>query len=408
MSARTSPPTGTPSPGAVGDARRETAPAPAAAKTVARRRWRRSRLWVGLLLLALAAGAFYAATATGEDRTPLGPRNAAPDGAMAVAQVLGHNGVQVSPVPTLDAALAALEEADGGATLLLDDRDAILDADQLGRLADASGRTVLIQPGQAQLKPFTDRILPAGVVPDAAAPAAAGCDLPVAAQAPRAAANGLMYRADTGCYGQETAAGTAYGYALDGTTTVLGSTEFLDNAHVLDHGHPALALWTLGAEPTLVWYRPGYSDLAVAEAPANPFELLPDWVGPATGWLFVAATAAMLWRGRRPGPLVEEPLPVVVPAAETAEGRARLYQDGRAVGAAVESLRSAALTRIATRLRLGPAATAEDIAATLETAGYRPGPALRRLLFPAHVRTEADLVAWAQDLHTLEKEIGIP
>ena len=34
----------------------------------------------------------------------------------------------------------------------------------------------------------------------------------------------------------------------------------------------------------------------------------------------------MLWRGRRLGPLVVEPLPVVVKAVESTQGRGRLYR----------------------------------------------------------------------------------
>ena len=41
-----------------------------------------------------------------------------------------------------------------------------------------------------------------------------------------------------------------------------------------------------------------------------------------------------LWRARRLGPVVAEPLPVVVRAAETVEGRARLYRRGGARGQA--------------------------------------------------------------------------
>ena len=55
----------------------------------------------------------------------------------------------------------------------------------------------------------------------------------------------------------------------------------------------------------------------------------------------VAVLLLALWRARRLGPVVTEPLPVVVRAAETVEGRARLYRRGGARDTAAEALRGA-------------------------------------------------------------------
>ncbi|MFB0833405.1 DUF4350 domain-containing protein [Arthrobacter halodurans] len=384
------------------------AQAPDSARSVGLRRWRGARLWLALVALAVAAGLFYALTGTGADRVPLSPRNPAPDGAMAVAEVLGRHGVGVVVPGSLDAAVDAARDP-AGATVLLHDPGAILNDAQLERLAAASRRAVLIGPGFDQLRPFSDDIRPAGVVPeDAASPSAASCGAPVAAEAPAVSAGGTMYTGGAGCFAHARAGAPAHSLAVDGTTTVLGNPAFLENGRVLDHGHAALALWTLGAEPTLVWYQPTVADLVSEGPPASPFELLPSWFGPAAAWLMFVGLVAILWRARRDGPLVAEPLPVVVPSAETAEGRARLYQDARAVEAAAASLRSASLTRIAAHLRLGQHVTADGVIATLAKSGHRPESELRRLLHPADVTTEKRLVAWANELHTLEQEIGIP
>ena len=48
-------------------------------------------------------------------------------------------------------------------------------------------------------------------------------------------------------------------------------------------------------------------------------ELVPDWVAPVVWQLGVAVVLAAWWRARRLGPVVAEPLPVVVRAAETTE-----------------------------------------------------------------------------------------
>lgn len=391
----------------------ERARAPESAADMWRRRWRSSRIWLALVAVAVLAGLFYTLTNTSEDRRALGPENPRPDGGMAVARVLSEHGVSVVAPENLDAALAALDRPDAGegsgTTLLLHDPDSILNDRQLERLSAAAGRTVLVDPGFAPLRAFSDSVRPAGLVPDdAPSPVPAACPAPVAAEAPSAAAGGKIYTADSGCFGRTTPGGTAYSVAIDGSTTVLGNTAFLDNGNVLDHGHPALALWTLGAEPTLVWYQPTFSDLQSDAPPASPFELLPEWFGPAAAWLMLFGVVAILWRARRDGPLVAEPLPVVVPAAETAEGRARLYQDSRAVDAAKASLRSASLTRIADHLRLGHGATAAGVVATLAKAGHRTDSQLLRLFHPDAITTEKQLVAWANDLHILEQEIGIP
>ena len=92
---------------------------------------------------------------------------------------------------------------------------------------------------------------------------------------------------------------------------------------------------------------------SLSKLPYYPLPTKDDYINLFKVNYFVAVLA-MLWRGRRLGPLAAEPLPVVVRSAETAEGRARLYQDGRSLDRAAATLRAAALTRLSARLRLGP------------------------------------------------------
>ncbi|WP_372697919.1 DUF4350 domain-containing protein [Arthrobacter sp. JSM 101049] len=378
-----------------------------------RRRWRAGRLWVALAVLAGLAALYYGLSQGGADSRPLSPENPAPEGAQAVARVLQDHGVQVVQPAGFEAALSALraanDRADGTATLLLDDDGAYLDQDQLAELAGAAPRAVLVTPGSRELRAFAPGIHPAGVVPDdAASPVDAGCPLAAVAETRQAAAGGKMYRAERGCFAYPTSAGTAFGYAVEGTTTVLGNPDYLANGQVLAFDHAPLALRTLGATGTLVWYQPTVADHVATGPAASPFELLPDWVGPALGWLMVVGVLAICWRARRDGPLVPEPLPVVVPASETAEGRARLYRDARALEAAAAALRSASLGRVAAHLRLGHGTTADAVVATAAAESGLPGPRLRRIYFPGRLGSEAALVAWARELHTVEKEIGIP
>ena len=77
----------------------------------------------------------------------------------------------------------------------------------------------------------------------------------------------------------------------------------------------------------LVWVVPRPPAQAAADSERHGlFDLLPDRVLWATFQLFIAVVLLALWRGRRIGPVVAEPLPVVVRATETVEGRARLLR----------------------------------------------------------------------------------
>jgi hypothetical protein len=85
--------------------------------------------------------------------------------------------------------------------------------------------------------------------------------------------------------------------------------------------------------------------------------------------LLVAAAAVVLAlaRGRRLGPPVAEPLPVLVPAAEAVLGRGRLYRRIRARAASMATLRSAAIARLAR--------VVDPLTPSPERALATPGPA---------------------------------
>jgi hypothetical protein len=180
---------------------------------------------------------------------------------------------------------------------------------------------------------------------------------------------------------------------------VLGAGDALTNEFVLEQGNAALALGLLGRTELLVWYLPGLDDLA---APPSLGEVSPDWVTPSVLLLILVVVAAAFWRGRRLGPLVVENLPVVVRASETMEGRARLYQRSSARGRALDALRVGTVSRLATALRLGRAATVDDVAwATADRTG-RDLQQVRQLLIDAEPATDADLVRLSDGLLDLE------
>jgi hypothetical protein len=190
---------------------------------------------------------------------------------------------------------------------------------------------------------------------------------------------------------------------------VIGSTAVISNQFLAANGNAALTLRTLGSQGDLVWYLPGPGDLGGNPAPKTLAELAPAWSAFVAPWLIVVALFAVLWRGRRLGPLVFEPLPVVVKSAETAEGRARLYHEAHDVARAADTLRAGTIVRLASALRVGTAAgfsgvTGSEVAAAAARHLDRNASEIQQLL-QHRPATEAQLVRWAQDLVQLEKEV---
>ncbi|MEA3549737.1 DUF4350 domain-containing protein [Pseudarthrobacter sp. C1] len=359
-------------------------------------------LWA--LVGAALALVLWAQLAPKGDAVPLSLNNAGPDGARAVTQILGRHGVKVHGVGNFEAAMAALE-AGTSPTLLLYDRSGFLDEPRLQELAASAERVVLVSPRLQTLAALSGSIRQAGVVPDASSALDPGCSLPDAeAAGPVSGESGFIYDGGTSCYRPAGSAAGVLAVEGHGRLTVLGSTGILNNGRLDDLGHAALAIRTLGTSPDLVWYLPTIEDLETGASPQTLDELAPDWVRFLGPWLALVAAAAIAWRGRRLGPLVFEPLPVVVKAVETAEGRARLYHDSRAVDQARDNLRAGTLVRLSGHLRVGAAATADQV---VNAAARHLGQPARQIheLVNEHPRTEARLVAWSRELDNLEKEV---
>lgn len=343
------------------------------------------------------------------DSVPLSILNAGPDGGRAVSEILGRHGVDVARAESFGTAIAALQ-ARPDSTLLLYDRNGFLDKAQLQRLTAEATRVVLVTPRLNTLTALDAGISQAGVVPETSPTLEPGCgDGDAETAGTVSGESGFLYGIDgdgggTVCYRPPGSNAGILATTADGTLTVLGSTELISNAGLDERGHSALALRTLGGSGNLVWYLPGLADVSGAGSPKTLNELAPDWVAFLGPWLVFVAALAILWRGRRFGPLVFEPLPVVVKAAETAEGRARLYHDSHAVDRARDNLRAGTLVRLAKELRLGPEASADDVARAAARILDRPEGGLRELI-NERPPNEARLVRWSQELDDLENEV---
>jgi hypothetical protein len=392
---------------------------PANARQAALAGWRRWR-WLLLVAVVVALAALITAltaNASG-DRRRLGPDNPAPNGSRALVQVLRHQGVDVQVANRSPQAVAA---TDGRSTLLVTDTE-LLGPRQLDRLlADDVADLVLVEPDEITLNRLAPDLRTAGHAEDAVRDP--DCLLPGAQAAGSARAGGYLYSrvsmpmdgpgASGICYPDPQTGDSGSYLSLDTprrTVTVIGQSDVLTNEYLGNDGNAALALWSLGEQPSLIWYTPDPLEPAESGSPRpSVIDLLPDWVFWVIVQLGVAVLITILWRGRRFGRLVAEPLPVVVRAAETQEGRARLYRQASARGRAAATLRTTTLRRLAAWLAAPAGTTPEQLVTMVARAtGRDPGAelALRALLLGPAPGSEAELIRLADDLDAVERELS--
>lgn len=211
----------------------------------------------------------------------------------------------------------------------------------------------------------------------------------------------------TSCYN-----GTLIRYQEGGrTVTVVGSSDFMTNGSLLQEGNAALAMNLAGARPRLIWYAPDHAEVATTdhgrEKPsATSFsDLIPDNVSWMVWQLCLVVLLVALWKGRRIGPLVAEPLPVVVRASETVEGRGRLYRSRRARDRAADALRTATLQRLLPRLGLGPNAPMPAVVTAVAARSGVDANFVFYQLFGPVPATDDDLLHLARALDEIERQV---
>jgi len=335
-------------------------------------------------------------------RDSLDPDSAGPSGTRALAAILRDHGIEVKVVR--DRAAAAESLTLGPATLVLPDAPALSD-DAVAGLADGAADVVLIEPRARTLDLLLPGSAPAGVASDGSIDP--DCDVQDAVRAGALAPRGLYSAGDgtSACY----PAGEGFGLLVDttdrGRVSAVDGRALFTNEHLAENGNAALAANLMGRHPLVVWYVPGIGDTDLADTNPSLGELTPPWVSPVIVLLLIAGVAAGIWRGRRFGPLVAERLPVTVRAAETTEGRARLYARARDPLHAADRLRIGALRRLASLLGLAVNAAAPEIA---DAAAGRVGldrRAVRGILIDDIPRSDADLVALSTRLRELEDAV---
>jgi len=402
---------------------RSSVPAEPASRAMARgpgigAGWRRWRAPAATVVLILVGGAVIAMLTAGPAATGrLDPRDVGPAGTHALAALLAGQGKHVSRAETVAAALAGSRVA--GTVVVIADPGQLASA-SLPRLAAAPADLLIIAPGRDALAALAPGVTRAAVADVASYPPR--CSWPGARLAGPADMGGLLLRPPTRggwrCYpvgraGTKPSAGASppAGYASliryrrgGRIITVLGTGTPLTNLDLGNNGNAALALNLLASDSRIVWLMPGPA-LGAGAGAGSVYSLVPRPVYLVIAEIAVALVLAALWRMRRFGPLVFEPLPVVVRASETAEGHGRLYRSRRARDRAAAALRAASVTRITTRTGLPPTAPPEAICRELARRTGRGEGQIRAMLFGPVPGDDAGLVKLANDLDTLEGQV---
>lgn len=387
------------------DVRDSPAPATTASGPTVRSTWRSARGPLAVVLALVLVGTLVGVLSASGPSGRLDPAAPTPAGAKAVAEVLRDRGVEVTRVDTVE----AVEAADSRQVTVVVPLPSALAPSELRRLGRLDAGLLVVGADDEQLDQLD---LPAEVqdeVPvEQRQPA---CELPVAVEAGDADLGGRTYRgtdeaAAVGCYAVR---GEASLLRLPASSAVLlGDGAPLTNERLDERGNAALALGLLSERPRVLWLvpRPG----RVVEDDIALRDLLPAGLPLAALQLLIAAGVLALWRARRLGRVVTEPLPVVVRAAEAVEGRSRLYRAARARGSAAEALQSAARERLGRRVGAPSSADrAADRSALVSLVAERTGdpPQLvDALLYGGPPADDAALVRLADDLHALETTLS--
>jgi hypothetical protein len=397
-----------------------------------RHRWLRLAIpFAVVALLFLVTGvAHYLEEPDPGDPGTFSPTGTGPDGSSRLAEMLAARNIPIERVTrSTDAVRAA---ARGDATIFIPAPD--MPNQYLVRVLaalPAENRVVLVEPGarhQAGLP-----IVGTGQrwAPRTPRP---GCADPVAREAGRATATRTRYSAIDVLEGRPVFGTTDHVRCYNGGLLALrwqrlelvlvGASDPFRNNRIGEHGNAKLATGLLATKQRVIWldlHAPepvSYSEfdgglgLQLPEAdqgdePAEPQQQNPLWTAvPPAFWpimVQIALVALLLavWRARRLGPPVAEPLPVLVPEAETVTGRGRLYQRAGARGSALEALRASARHRIQRLLDLPPEAAEADVVDAVAARARIPTARVRDILYGPEPPDDAYLVQATAALDTL-------
>jgi hypothetical protein len=343
----------------------------------------------------------------------LDPAGTGQSGGHALADLATERGQVVVRTPVPDTTAQDKAGAGGGALELITNPGQLTTA-QLGQAARFDGDILLVDPNTAALRAITPGVGIAGH--EFAAVVQPRCDLQAATLAGGAYVDGAVLATSAPGAQECYPAGDRHWlvrYESGGrTVTIIGSGTPLTNQYLANDGDAALGLNLLDGARRIVWVVPSAAAAAGTQGSGQGgqqsfLSLVPWPVYLIAIQLCVAALLAAAWRARRLGPLVAERLPVVVRAAETAEGHGRLYHARRARDRAAQELRAAAAGRLSqlSGLGTGDGSGRDAAAGAVAARAGLPAAEVAALLHGPPPATDQDLVNLAADLDTLERKI---
>lgn len=281
------------------------------------------------------------------------PDNPRPQGARALARIIDEHGGDLRQARGLDEFTGAPRPG-GNTTVVVSSVGALNPgtAQQfLDRVSEAH-RVILIAPQDSALSLLELPVrLEFGGAPTGVA---ARCTTAEIAADDIITGGALGYSTSapgaTSCFTTGTASNVLYLPAGSGRPEIVvisGDMLINDNLALRDNAGVTTRLFADADD--ILWYVPFFTD----EVPTQDEDSdIPAAIGPLIVLAAFAVLALMLWRGRRFGALVTEPLPAVVKAIETTQARGRMYHKARADARSAAALRIHTLTSLASYLGL--------------------------------------------------------
>lgn len=368
-------------------------------------RWRRWRPVVIALILMLVPALITLWTRPITSTTPLAIDNPKESGAMAIAELLRHEGISVSRAGSVS---EAVEASGSGATIAVVNADRLSQEDRQA-LARAGGDVVVIgaRGGSDALAGLTDMAGKGSAASSSTslAPQCADTDAQ-AAQSLAGTRASVSLRGDVDAVGCFPVGEDRYAYATDtlpsgATLRVLPDPAPVTNAHLAQEGNAALGVRALGHHDRLLWLDGSRIETpTVWNSPSTP-----AWLPVLILQLLVMAGVLAIVQGRRFGRVMSEELPVVVRSTETTRARGRLYRQGSDRPRATEALRSGTALRLGAALGLPPGTSRRDmIAAVAQASGIDPAT-VDSLLYGPPPSSDRALATLAVQLDQLESEV---
>ncbi|MCR5979082.1 DUF4350 domain-containing protein [Gordonia jinghuaiqii] len=359
------------------------------------------------------------------------PDNAQPNGSRALAQIIADHGVDVRQTRGLDEFTDA-PRPDRDTTVVVSSTSSLNPGttDQFRERVGRAHRVILIAPEDGVL---TALGLP---VTTSFGGAAGVSGVPAGCRAPDISADDVVTPGPLGytptspdavpCFTSDGSSNVVVvPETADRSEYVIVTGDMLTNAALAAEDNAGAAVRIFADSDEILWYIPLFTDQVTAEK--EPSEV-PEALGPLIVLTVFAVLALMLWRGRRFGALVTEPLPAVVRAIETTRARGRMYHKAGAAARAAAALRIHTLSSLASVLGLPyDAARATDalsrpdrestlapdqadpsvaaIITTVVSVTGRDPDVVRALLAGPLPTTDEQLVHFTTELTALEKEV---